>query len=490
MRRIKCCTSIFLTILLLLQCLSFSAMAAEDGAGFTDVKINADKESQIITVTGKIASEAKKELTVILKQNSNEVYLNQFSSDNSGAFSVSLPVSFTYGDPFTLQLGGASSTEAYVTDFTAGEKLTVTGLNLGVSYTSQKISVSGTISSQATETLTLTTKKNGVAEPTLTFDSNKGAFAYSGKLTVNVGDVVAATISGEGVTEKTTSITVVNDAGGDSGGDSGSSGSVTPTPPVVNYTITATAGTGGTITPTSKQVKKNESATFSIQASSGYEIKNVLVDGASVGAVSTYTFNSVTGDHSISAEFLKKDVPAFSDVKSGSWYYDAVMFACEHGLFKGTSATNFSPDATMTRSMLVTVLYRLAGNPKSGVSNFGDVESGSWYADAVSWASSQGIVMGNEAGKFDPDGNVTREQIATILYRFVLKTGKDSTASGDLSKFSDGNKVSDFAAAAMKWAVGCNLISGKDGSTLDPGGDATRAEVATIMMRFFKLFAM
>ena len=236
-------------------------------------------------------------------------------------------------------------------------------------------------------------------------------------------------------------------------------------------------------------MKKNESATFSIQASSGYEIKNVLVDGASVGAVSTYTFNNVTSDHSISAEFLKKNVATFTDVKKDAWYYDAVMFAKEHGLFSGTSETTFSPDAEMTRSMLVTVLYRLAGKPKSGAANFGDLEVGSWYTDAVAWASSQGIVTGDGAGKFDPEGNITREQIATILYRYVKLAGKDSSASGDMSKFSDGDEVSDFAAEAMKWAVGCKLISGKDGGILDPGGDATRAEVATIMMRFFKQFA-
>ena len=206
-----------------------------------------------------------------------------------------------------------------------------------------------------------------------------------------------------------------------------------------------------------------------------------------MGKVSTYTFNNVTSNHSISAEFLKKSTYTFTDVKSGSWYYDAVMFACEKGLFAGTSSTTFSPDAEMTRSMLVTVLHRLAGKPQSGATKFGDVEGGSWYADAVAWASSQGIVKGNEDGGFDPNGNITREQIATILYRYVKQAGKDTTASGNLSKFSDGSKVSDFAAEAMKWAVGCNLISGKEGGILDPGGFATRSEVATMLMRFIKL---
>ena len=177
----------------------------------------------------------------------------------------------------------------------------------------------------------------------------------------------------------------------------------------------------------------------------------------------------------------------FTDVQEGDWFYDAVAYAYANELFTGTSATTFSPNGTMTRSMLVTVLWRMEGEPTANSANpFADVAAGAWYADAVIWASSTGIVNGTGAAAFDPNGSVTREQIAAILYRYAKTKGWDVNGASSLSTFLDGAQVSDWAARAMEWACGEGLITGKTGGLLDPQGQASRAEVATMLMRLLE----
>jgi len=461
-----------------------SAQAAE-GAGFADVTISADVSSQKISVSGRISSGIQTEFTVLLKQGETVAYLNQFSSDTDGSFSFQIPADFTYNDSLTLQLGGASSVEAYVETFVVGEELSLQNVSVGASYSNQELTVSGKVSSASVQTLTLKVSKAGVSLSDVTFDSDaSGAFAYKGKLSMQVGDKLEIEIDGKDAGSLySTTVTVINDSTVIGGGGSSS---------VTTYLITATAGTGGSISPTSKKVNQNGSAAFTIQANTGYQIKDVLVDGASVGAVSTYTFEKVTKTHTISAQFAAAGTPwnnPFTDVKEGDWCYGAVQFANEKGLFSGTGAKTFSPNMTMTRGMLVLVLYRLAGTPAAGEGSFGDVSKDSVYADAIAWASSMGIVNGTLEGLFNPDGRITRTEIAVILYRYAQKTGKTVTASGDLSGFSDVGLIGTYAVDAMKWAVGCNLIQGKQGNVLDPNGYATRAQVATILMRFVQQFA-
>lgn len=181
---------------------------------------------------------------------------------------------------------------------------------------------------------------------------------------------------------------------------------------------------------------------------------------------------------------------SFDDVKDSDWFADAVDFASSHELFKGVSDAEFAPKLTMTRAMLVTVLYRLEDEPDAaGNISFDDVPDNTWYTDAVAWAAESGIVQGTGDG-FDPDANVTREQIATILYRYAQKIGLDTSAKGDVSKFSDGAKVSSWASDAMAWAVSVGLFKGDDTNSLNPQGDATRAEVATLLERLVKLIVM
>ena len=179
----------------------------------------------------------------------------------------------------------------------------------------------------------------------------------------------------------------------------------------------------------------------------------------------------------------------FKDVNAGDWYHLAVDFAVERGLFKGMTETTFEPNTAMTRGMLVTVLWRYENSPKEGKNEFVDVKAGDWYEEAVAWAAEHGIVTGVGNGKFDPNGKITREQMAAILYRYSEYKEFDTSAKGDFGPFPDKDKVSTWAKDAYTWAVGAGLITGNviNGRTLlDPQGNATRAQVATILMRFIK----
>lgn len=175
----------------------------------------------------------------------------------------------------------------------------------------------------------------------------------------------------------------------------------------------------------------------------------------------------------------------FSDVSASEWYYTAVQYVVENGLMNGTSSTQFAPNATLTRAMLVQVLYNLEGKPAvGGSSGFTDVASGAWYADAVAWAAEHGIVTGYSETRFGPNDAVTREQTAAIFQRYARYKGYDASASGYLSQFTDAKAVSTYAKDAVIWAVDAGLLSGKGNGALDPAGTATRAEIAAILMRF------
>ena len=179
----------------------------------------------------------------------------------------------------------------------------------------------------------------------------------------------------------------------------------------------------------------------------------------------------------------------FMDVKPGSWYYKSIVYAVSNGLMNGVGDSKFEPEEGMTRAMLVTVLWRYEGSPKQRPSTFSDVRRGQWYSEAVSWAAKNGIVTGVGDNKFEPDTQITREQIATILYRYAQKKRADTSARGSLSAFPDNGKVNGWAKTALQWCVGEGLIGGTNENGrvyLDPQGTATRAQVATILMRYIE----
>lgn len=214
-----------------------------------------------------------------------------------------------------------------------------------------------------------------------------------------------------------------------------------------------------------------------------------LADDGSISAVGgaydagqqTYAFDVVSGVTAIACF-------PFTDVVAGTWYYGAAAYAYNNGLFAGMTPTTFAPNATMTRAMLVSVLWRLAGEPAPKAPNtFVDVPDGAWYTDAVTWAAENGVVSGIGGSRFDPSGFVTREQTAEILYNYAHSKGYDVSARADLTAFPDAGSVSGWAEEALSWANAAGLINGtvRDGQTiLDPQGSASRAQVAMILMNY------
>ncbi len=172
----------------------------------------------------------------------------------------------------------------------------------------------------------------------------------------------------------------------------------------------------------------------------------------------------------------KPDASKFVDISKNNWYFDAVQYVLENGLMNGTSANEFSPNADTTRGMIVTILARLDGVDTSG--------SSPWYAAGRTWAMNNGISDGTNM-----EGKITREQLAAMLYRYAKLKGYDVSASADISAYTDASSVSSWATDAMRWAVGAGLINGRTATTLAPQGNATRAEVAAILMRFAQKIA-
>ena len=184
-------------------------------------------------------------------------------------------------------------------------------------------------------------------------------------------------------------------------------------------------------------------------------------------------------------------VNPFTDVSEKDWFYGDVMFVYENGLMLGTSKTLFSPHGTATRGMMATILWRMEGSPApKGKNSFTDVEAGKWYADAITWTAENGIFAGYGKDKFGPDDPITREQLAAIFYRYADYKGYDLTVKGNLDKFKDADKITDYAKTAMQWAVGSRLMKGKSGNLLDPQGTATRAEIAAMLHRFIEKYEL
>lgn len=178
----------------------------------------------------------------------------------------------------------------------------------------------------------------------------------------------------------------------------------------------------------------------------------------------------------------------FTDVSEKAWYAPAVEYAVKNGLMNGVGNNKFEPETAMSRAMLVTVLWRYAGQPKEGKNTFRDVPDGQWYTDAVAWAAKNGVVNGVGDNQFEPEGKITREQMATILFRYANQIDVDTGKRSDLKGFVDYKQVSEYALAPMRWAVAERIINGSDGCLL-PNGDATRAQVAAILMRFIQKIA-
>ena len=255
------------------------------------------------------------------------------------------------------------------------------------------------------------------------------------------------------------------------GGGGGSSG-------YSYYTIKATAGTGGSITPSGKvSVREGRDKTFTITPDKSYAVFNVKIDGRSIGAVKSYTFENIKRAHTIEVSFTR--VNAFVDVPAGSYFYEAVMWAVENGVTTGASASRFDPNGICTRAQAVTFLWRIAGSPAPRLRTmpFTDVPAGSYYYDAVLWAVENGITEGTRDTTFSPDATCSRAQIVTFLWR-----SQKSPAAGTANPFVDMKSTAYYAAAVL-WAVKEDVTKGTTNTTFSPDANCTRAQIVTFIWR-------
>ena len=250
------------------------------------------------------------------------------------------------------------------------------------------------------------------------------------------------------------------------------------------YTIKATAGTGGSISPSGNvSVREGRDQTFTITPDKGYAVANVKIDGKSIGAVKSYTFENVSRTHTIEVIFMKANgnpqTGVFVDVATGSYYEDAVDWAVENGITQGTDDTHFSPDGICTRAQAVTFLWRAAGSPEpeTRAMPFTDVPVGSYYYDAVLWAVENGITKGTSDTTFSPNMTCTRAQIVAFLWR-----SEKSPAAGTANPFADVKSTAYYAVAVL-WAVKENITKGTTNTTFSPNADCTRAQIVTFLWR-------
>lgn len=326
-----------------------------------------------------------------------------------------------------------------------------------------------------------------------TIEITGGTSPYTGTanktFTVKNSTSADITVNGQPI-EPTKSYTFkyTHSSGGSSGGSS--SGKTT-------YKVTTSAVNNGGVNASPSNAEKGATITITLSPDKGYKLDKLTVTDGSGKTVSTvkksdtvYTFTMPASAVKVGVSYVKAtETPSetkFNDVSANDWFASAVDYVTGKGMMNGTADNTFSPKANTTRGMVVTVLYRLENQPSTSAASFTDVASGAYYANAVAWANANGIVSGYGSGKFGPNDQVTREQLAAILYRYAQYKKYDVSVGEDTNilSYDDAQSISSYAIPAIQWACGAGVVTGKSGSKLDPKGNATRAEVAAMLMRF------
>ncbi len=389
------------------------------------------------------------------------------------------------------RIGGAISGETFRTETVTFSKLgtrvvvraavpgndllTFEGLAVGLGdFTANGTNYTYTLQNDSGATSTLVTAVSGNGEPV---SINGQALSTGGSATVAIPKSGTTNIV-VGIGAKTYTLTILRNSG--TGGNEGGGGSG-----YSYYTIKATAGAGGSISPSGNvSVREGRDQTFTITPDKGYAVSNVKIDGKSIGAVKSYTFENVSRTHTIEVIFMKANgtpqTGVFVDVATGSYYEDAVDWAVENGITKGTDDTHFSPDGICTRAQAVTFLWRAAGSPEPETRTmpFTDIPVGSYYYDAVLWAVENGITKGTSDTTFSPNMTCTRAQIVAFLWR-----SEKSPAAGTANPFADVKSTAYYADAVL-WAVKENITKGTTNTTFSPNADCTRAQIVTFLYRF------
>lgn len=354
-----------------------------------------------------------------------------------------------------------------------------------ISKTSQTVATIGTDKYTSFADAVSAVPANGTIEIT------GGTSPYTGTAnkTFTVKNSTSADITVNGQTIKPTksyTFKYTHSSGSSSGGSS--SGKTT-------YKVTTSAVNNGGVNASPSNAEKGATITITLSPDKGYKLDKLTVTDGSGKTVSNvkksdtvYTFTMPASAVNVSVSYVKAtETPSetkFNDVSANDWFASAVDYVTGKGMMNGTADNTFSPKANTTRGMVVTVLYRLENQPSTSAASFTDVASGAYYANAVAWANANGIVSGYGSGKFGPNDKVTREQLAAILYRYAQYKKYDVSGANSLDGYTDVQSVSSYAVPALQWANAAGVVTGKSGSKLDPKGNATRAEVAAMLMRF------
>lgn len=317
------------------------------------------------------------------------------------------------------------------------------------------------------------------------FTVNTDNKTFNAAKNIVAGSNTTVKVTGES-SPYTYEFTYTKPSSGSSGGSS--SGKTT-------YKVTTSAVNNGGVNASPSSAEKGATITITLSPDKGYKLDKLTVTDGSGKTVSTvkksdtvYTFTMPASAVKVGVSYVKAtETPSktkFNDVSANDWFASAVDYVTGKGMMNGTADNTFSPKAHTTRGMVVTVLYRLENQPSTSAASFTDVASGAYYANAVAWANANGIVSGYGSGKFGPNDKVTREQLAAILYRYAQYKKYDVSGAKSLDGYTDAQSVSSYAVPALQWANAAGIVTGKSGSKLDPKGNATRAEVAAMLMRF------
>ena len=341
-----------------------------------------------------------------------------------------------------------------------------------------------TLTEGNSETLTATVKPSNATNQNVTWSSNnlEVATVENGTVTAKAAGTATITVTTEdGSFTAICTITVEKP--------------YTPPPYIPpTYAVTVPETTGGTVEVSPSRASSGRRVTITATPDTGYELESLTVldsRGSEIALTAQgdgkYTFTMPSRKVTVQASFAPVPLP-FEDVPPGAWYESAVRHAYFHNIMEGMSATTFQPNGTLSRAMAVQIFYNLEGHPDISDENLGypyeDVDAQAWYGDAVYWARITGVATGYGDGTFQPTDSITRQEFAQMLYNYAKYKGYDLTAEGDLSQFPDSSSVADWAKTAMSWANGNKLINGHDDGTIDAAGIGTRAQAASILMRF------